>query len=78
MKHARADSIVILLELFDHCLMLKFTDDGKGFDIDAAKEHQKHGMGVFNLISRIKSLNGRFKFTRLEKGILYEIEAPVH
>lgn len=73
LKHANASEIKINLEYDGANLYLTYRDNGIGFDFEAV---EKKGMGLFNLMSRIKSLNGNFAFKHPEKGILIEIEAP--
>lgn len=55
LKHAQAQHIFINLHQEDKLLFLNYTDDGVGFDI---KEISFKGMGLSNMESRIKSLNG--------------------
>lgn len=55
LKHAQAQNIFINLHQENKTLLLNYTDDGIGFDI---KEISFKGMGLSNMESRIKSLNG--------------------
>lgn len=55
LKHAQAQHISIHLHQENNLLLLHYTDDGVGFD---TKNNSFKGMGLSNMESRIKSLNG--------------------
>lgn len=74
LKHARAKNITIKLNKKKKRLQLVYFDDGIGFDINTI---EKKGMGLYNLMSRIKSLDGRFEFERPAKGVKIQVEAPI-
>ncbi len=58
-KHSDAKNISIkLFDLFNK-LFLVYTDDGKGFDIQKVNSNNMNGMGLKNMINRIKSINGK-------------------
>ena len=58
-KHSGAKNISIkLFDLFNK-LFLVYTDDGKGFDIQKVNSNNTNGMGIKNMINRIKSINGK-------------------
>ncbi len=61
-KHANAKSIKIELEKNANKLFMSFTDDGIGFDINEIMKSDYKGMGLKNIISRIKSINGDYSF----------------
>lgn len=78
-KHAEAN--IIKLELSTDCenILLNYQDNGKGFDLNAIKKSKISGMGVNNIISRTKSLNGKCDInTQLNKGTKIKIEIPIH
>ncbi|WP_282125898.1 ABC transporter substrate binding protein [Marinifilum flexuosum] len=56
-KHADADHIQIKLSRENNLLNLIYIDDGKGFDPDELN-YESSGMGLYNILSRIRSLNG--------------------
>ena len=60
LKHAKCSSILIKLKKYEHSLFLGFMDNGKGFDITKVRE-SNNGMGLYNIINRIRHLNGKFK-----------------
>jgi PAS domain S-box-containing protein len=74
MKHAKATQASIQLMQKRSLLHLIYTDDGVGFDANALND--KKGMGLFNILSRLKSLNGKYKFPQVEKGMKIEISVP--
>lgn len=62
LKHAKAKKINIELEKSDHKVLMNFKDDGVGFDINKIMNSAHLGMGLKNIISRIKSINGDYNF----------------
>ncbi len=57
-KHAFASKISILLSDKKDILELKYNDNGVGFE----SKNEKYGMGLTNIVSRVKSLNGSIEF----------------
>ncbi len=57
LKHASANTIILKLVHKENNLFLHYADDGTGFNIDDTLS-KNTGMGLSNIISRIKSLNG--------------------
>ncbi|MBU1013413.1 MAG: Cache 3/Cache 2 fusion domain-containing protein [Bacteroidetes bacterium] len=62
LKHANAKNINIELEKSRNKIIMSFKDDGIGFDIDKIMNSEHLGMGLKNIISRIKSINGDYHF----------------
>ncbi len=62
-KHAKANSVFILLVKYNDRLSLYFRDDGIGFDVDQIIYAENKGMGLKNIISRVKSINGKYSFS---------------
>jgi PAS domain S-box-containing protein len=58
-KHANAKNISINLFNSQKLLFLVYSDDGAGFDVDEKLFNQKDGMGLGNIVARIKSLRGK-------------------
>lgn len=56
-KHAEANNIQITLSKENSSLNLIYLDDGKGFDPQEIST-ETSGMGLYNILSRIRSLNG--------------------
>lgn len=57
-KHARAQNIYVQLEYAEPLLICHYRDDGIGFDFQETSQWQTKGMGISNMVSRIKSLGG--------------------
>jgi len=72
-KHANAATIEIDLQQSENKLTLVYKDDGAGFDLEQAIEKDDNHMGVKNIISRVRSLNGVFNFKNTNPGILIHI-----
>lgn len=62
LKHAFANEIRIDLYSKDEKLYLDYKDDGIGFDIDRALKKGSSGIGLVNIINRIKSMSGHISF----------------
>jgi signal transduction histidine kinase len=77
-KHAAAKSINIDLYIKGKTLSLYYYDNGVGFDLEEVMKNEKEGMGIPNILSRIKSINGIFKVEReKEKGVHITIEVKI-
>lgn len=60
-KHAKASNIEINLAREGNLLSLIYIDDGIGFDSKKINAGTSDGMGLYNVLSRIRSLNGTHK-----------------
>ncbi len=75
-KHAGASEVSIVLQLKNKYILFTYEDNGKGFDFNKSKKIKK-GMGLFNIVNRIKSLNGNVTFENIDTGgVKYKIEIP--
>jgi len=75
-KHAEANELTVTIERDSRTLDLSISDDGKGFDYDKATQHD--GMGLKNIESRVKYLEGELVIdTRPGKGTAFHIAIPV-
>jgi signal transduction histidine kinase len=63
LKHAEASSIDISLEKIQRTLVIKYDDNGRGFDSEAVSNTQNNGMGLSNIASRMNSINGTFVYS---------------
>lgn len=76
LKHSQAKSLIIQLIRHDEELTVMVEDDGVGFKLDDAKE--KKGLGLSNVESRVKQLNGRCTFdTAPGQGTTIIAEIPL-
>ncbi|HCC69759.1 MAG TPA: hypothetical protein DEQ09_01195 [Bacteroidales bacterium] len=60
MKHSGASIISIDLNIHGNFIILQYNDDGKGFDPDILESEENMGMGLSNIQTRVKSVNGIF------------------
>ena len=60
LKHASASNISIELNLHGNFIILQYNDDGKGFDASVLYTEDIMGMGLSNIHTRVKSVNGIF------------------
>ncbi len=75
MKHAKAQNVYILLIQHIDKLSLYFKDDGVGFIVDEIIQTDNKGMGLKNIISRVKSINGTYYFSsKPGEGFTIKIE----
>lgn len=74
-KHSGCKSISIDLSSSDDHLHLELKDDGKGFDINTAKQN---GIGLKNMRKRIEMINGIFKLASTkESGTRLNVTIPL-
>ena len=76
LKHANAKHIEILLQYNKKVLSLKFKDDGKGFDVKEQMEERKTGLGLFNILSRVKAINADYHINS-EPGLGINFELKI-
>lgn len=57
-KHANAKNILFSIDDNGKEIILKYSDDGKGFHPDISQIENNGGMGYYNIISRVSSLKG--------------------
>jgi signal transduction histidine kinase len=68
LRHGKADNISILFEENNGLKQCKYTDDGRGFEIN--DKQNQNGLGMKNIDSRIAFLEGQIIFDSiLNKGI---------
>jgi PAS domain S-box-containing protein len=73
-KHAQASHVKIVLQHINNKIQLDYSDNGIGFDLEKALEKSDDRMGVKNIISRVRSINGVFNFQNTKPGILINIQ----
>ena len=57
-KHSGASNIDIELKIHGKFLILQYTDNGRGFEIGKADADEDRGMGISNIQTRVKSVDG--------------------
>jgi len=71
-KHARAEKASLLIHYADNRIVAQYFDDGIGFDTENIPD--KTGMGIFNMQSRLKTINGSISFRRIKpQGMMTNI-----
>lgn len=70
-KHSNANSIVIDISDNNNVFRINYYDNGKGFNFSEAL-NKSDGMGLFNILSRIKTLKGVYTVqTSLNEGFTF-------
>ncbi|MFD2520511.1 sensor histidine kinase [Emticicia soli] len=78
LKHAEAQEISLKLLLKPNKLSFVFTDNGKGFDLEAVKQDPKAGLGLRNIESRLSVVDGTFKIKSAKgEGTNTRIDIPL-
>ena len=60
-KHAHSKNIYINMDYIDSVLLCNYRDDGIGFDLSQSINSSAKGMGISNIITRIRSLGGEYE-----------------
>lgn len=77
--HSEAKSIKIDLNMIDNKLNIEYSDDGKGFEKNQIIADKDKGMGIRNIYSRVKVLNGKCAIeSEIGKGMKATIEIENH
>lgn len=61
-KHANATEVNISLEKIQRTIVIKYDDNGRGFDSEKTVMEPNSGMGLSNIASRMNSINGMFVY----------------
>ncbi len=73
LKYAEAGKVTVKLSTEDSSLEMIYTDDGKGFDVQAPS----HGIGLLNMKTRVRAMKGKFIINSGPgKGVKAEITVP--
>jgi PAS domain S-box-containing protein len=76
-KHSCASKILTKFKKEDNKLILNYSDNGKGFNVEEVMKARK-GMGLFNMKNRIKLLGGEFQIkSNIDIGTDIEIKIDV-
>lgn len=75
-KHSNAKSVFVQLYKTKQHLILHVEDDGKGFDFE--KSIAQKGIGLHNIFSRAKAVNGEVKYQMAHpKGTMAVVRIPL-
>jgi signal transduction histidine kinase len=72
-KHSDAKNITVHMNSFEDLLNIIYEDDGVGFTYNP----EQSGLGLDNVESRVRSLNGTLKFDSGKFGVSYNIDIPL-
>ncbi len=73
LKHARAENIDVNLQYRNGALQLCYKDDGIGLDKKHLSSAKAQGMGLFNIINRVNSIQGDYKFYENFNGFKFTL-----
>jgi signal transduction histidine kinase len=79
LRHADAKKIVIVLKQTSDTLMLRISDNGRGFDVADARQHSLHGLstGLLNMEERLTLLGGQIEIVSSpDQGTVVEAVFP--
>ncbi len=77
-KHAFAKHITIDFKISCYTLVLTYKDDGIGFNMDKIIKKKNEGLGLNNIINRVKTIKARHEFFNVPgKGITFRIFIPL-
>ncbi len=69
-KHSGASNISIDLNIHGNFIILQYKDDGRGFDTAILDSEENPGMGLSNIQTRVRSVNGIFVLeSRMGEGM---------
>ncbi|MEZ4593495.1 MAG: GAF domain-containing sensor histidine kinase [Chloroflexota bacterium] len=75
-RHAHAEQVLINIEAQDENVILRVSDDGRGFDM--ASKNYSVGHGLSNMRARAEDLNGSFSIkSTLGKGTTVKLVFPL-
>ena len=79
-KHAEASRVDITLKCNEDMVLAKVSDDGRGFDVEAALNAtpvDKRGLGLFSMGERVKLLEGQFHVdSQPQRGTTVKVVIP--
>jgi PAS domain S-box-containing protein len=77
-KHANAKQIQIRIMEENNHLNYCYSDDGIGFEMKDKLEAKSGSIGLLNIVSRVKTINGKYKITSApNEGFKFELEVPL-
>lgn len=76
-RHAHATHVAVRLERRADALSLDITDDGRGFDVAAARSTPTASVGLFGMAERIALVGGRIDITSGRGGTRVRAQVPL-
>jgi PAS domain S-box-containing protein len=78
-KYAEATLIELNISRNDVLIFVKYSDNGKGFDLEGKFESGIKNLGLFSILNRIKILEGGYKMISApDNGFLLEVVFPIN
>lgn len=76
-KYAKANKVLVHIEVIQDKLTVSYSDDGIGFNWE---QSEGHGNGLLNIKDRIKELKGSFSLDKInnEKGFAIHFVLPIY
>ncbi|WP_020531145.1 PAS domain S-box protein [Flexithrix dorotheae] len=76
-KHSGADKVSIDLFISNHKLVLDYVDNGRGYDIETIHQRAGGGIGLKNIVTRIKAFRGKVTFEYKNSLMKTKISIPL-
>ena len=77
-RHARAAHARVVMDVAGGELVLTVSDDGEGFDVEAARAHPTRSVGLFGMAERVALVNGSIEVvSRKGSGTRIHVLVPV-
>jgi PAS domain S-box-containing protein len=77
-KHAKALNVEIKMFEEDNFIKLFYKDDGIGFNMDESANLPSGSIGLLNIMSRVKTVNGKYKIESSKgSGFKFEMTIPL-
>jgi signal transduction histidine kinase len=76
-RHAHAASVSVRLEAVSGMLRLVVSDDGRGFDVDAAMATTEESVGLYGMSERMALVGGDLAIESSARGTLVAATVPV-
>jgi len=78
-KYSQASLVDVEIKYESEILTLWYSDNGIGFKLDAYMKKANKGMGLLNIESRTKAIQGKYKmWSRPTKGFTFHLTVPLN
>ncbi len=78
LKHAEANKIELKIIEDENLLNYYYQDDRKGFEMKENIENKFGSIGLLNIVSRVKTINGKYQIKSApQKGFTFILEVPL-
>ncbi len=77
-KHASCQAIMIEINQTGGFINVDYTDDGRGFDLEAVTSSSAMGSGLSNIVNRVNALKGKIDIeSEVDHGMKARLKIPV-